>query len=391
MQNNIEDLFNGNKVGDKDIQPMDHISAMNGSNLSTPSVTHENSQTNVKTYRLIIQIDKIRGKPGPKCKKVLPLIKFNNTKDAETNESDTVKKRPLQNIDLSPIKKPCAQGTCKLKKCTLKSKLEFQCELCDKYYIAKTEEAKNFSCTKCFKSFSDSQSLYAHAKTHFGCDICLTECTTQMTYDKHIRLHVSTDPQYPYKCHQCHKIFEMKEGVKQHCLVEHPKIALQNTTIQVSPSLTKIAPKQNDNYFCINCNIGFTSDQAYRTHINSHGKKEGFTCNITNEASNIIAVPNPLTGNQIGILQPVKFSCRVCSKQFDNFDEVNLHTRTHLQESGEELKCNICKKSFKNNAEFSEHLKHHLSRAHPCPICSKAFINKTTLNTHLKTHSASVK
>ncbi|XP_036146724.1 zinc finger protein 182 isoform X3 [Monomorium pharaonis] len=258
MQNNIEDLFNGNKVGDKDIQPMDHISAMNGSNLSTPSVTHENSQTNVKTYRLIIQIDKIRGKPGPKCKK-------------------------------------------------------------------------------------------------------------------------------------CHKIFEMKEGVKQHCLVEHPKIALQNTTIQVSPSLTKIAPKQNDNYFCINCNIGFTSDQAYRTHINSHGKKEGFTCNITNEASNIIAVPNPLTGNQIGILQPVKFSCRVCSKQFDNFDEVNLHTRTHLQESGEELKCNICKKSFKNNAEFSEHLKHHLSRAHPCPICSKAFINKTTLNTHLKTHSASVK
>lgn len=107
-----------------------------------------------------------------------------------------------------------------------------------------------------------------------------------------------------------------------------------------------------------------------------------------NEANNII-VPNPLTGSQIGILQPVKFSCRVCSKEFDNVREVDLHTRTHLEDVEEDLKCNICKKSFKSSTAFSEHLKHHLSRAYPCPICSKAFINKTTLKIHLKTHSYS--
>lgn len=125
----------------------------------------------------------------------------------------------------------------------------------------------------------------------------------------------------------------------------------------------------------------------YRNHLSSHGKKEGLSCNI-NETNKIIPVPNPLTGSQIGILQAVKFSCRVCSKEFDNVGEVDSHTRTHL-DTEEGLKCNICKKFFKSNVAFSEHLKQHLARAHPCPICSKAFINKTTLKIHLKTHSDS--
>lgn len=375
MQENIEDLFSGNK----DTQSMNQVTAINGSTLST-SMTHGNSQANAKTYRLIIQIDKIRGKPAPKCKKIMPLIKFKSTINTGTNESGTaIKHRSLR-------MKPCPQGLCKLKKCMYQSKPAFQCEVCDKYYIVQTGEIKNFLCTKCNKTFPNSQSLQEHVKKHFKCDICQTECTNQLAYDKHVRLHVSTDPQNPYKCHQCHMVFDVKDGIKQHCLAEHPKICVQNV-IQVSP-LPPIAPKQYD-YFCLSCNIGFSQAESYRNHINSHAKEEGFTCNITNQTKNIIPVPNPLTGNQIGILQPVKFTCRVCSKQCDNIDEVNMHTRTHLEDSGEDLKCNICKKNFKDSVQFSEHLKHHLSRAYPCPICSKAFINRTTLNIHLKTHSVS--
>lgn len=121
-----------------------------------------------------------------------------------------------------------------------------------------------------------------------------------------------------------------------------------------------------------------------RNHVNCHTQKEGIRCNIA-EPSNIISVPTPITGGQIGILRAVTFSCRVCSKEFDNVAEVDKHTRTHL-ENAEEHKCNICKKMFKTSAQLNEHLKHHLSRAHPCPICPKAFINRTTLKIHLKTH-----
>jgi len=229
---------------------MDHV-AMNGSAISTSAI-HENSQTNAKTYRLIIQIDKIRSKPAPKCKKILPLT-FNNAKN--TNESGTGKKfLPL-------LKKPCANGGCKLKNCIYNSKLAFQCELCDKYYLAKTQEAKSYFCTKCFKTFPDSQSLYAHIRKHFVCDICLTEFISQVSYDKHIRLHVSIDPLYPYKCHQCNKTFDVKDSVKQHWLDEHK--GLQNTVLQITSPISIITPKQTD-YSCKICNINFTSDQTYR-------------------------------------------------------------------------------------------------------------------------------
>ncbi|XP_072759329.1 uncharacterized protein [Anoplolepis gracilipes] len=374
MQDNAEDTANRNKAN----VSIDGTVAVNGSATSS-SVLQENVQTNTKTYRLIIQIDKIRGKPSPKCKKTVPSIMVNN--DAKViSEQEKSKLRPLF------IKRPCGQGGCKLRRCVYNSKLAFQCELCNKYYVTKKEEIKSYSCTICSKSFPNPQALYMHIKKHFTCDICETECSSQTGYDKHVRLHVSTDPLCPYKCHQCQKTFELKESVKQHCL-EHPKIKLQKSLFQVSPSVTTIISPQND-YRCVNCNINFKSDQAYRNHISSHGKNEGLSCNISPETNKIIPVPNPLTGSQIGILQPVKFSCRVCSKEFDNVGEVDLHTRTHL-DTEEDLKCNICKKSFKSSLAFSEHLKQHLARAHPCPICSKAFINKTTLKIHLKTHSDS--
>ncbi|EFN62848.1 Zinc finger protein 425 [Camponotus floridanus] len=373
-QDNAEDTTSGNKAN----ASADETVAVNGSATSS-SVLQENLQTNTKTYRLIIQIDKIRGKPGPKCKKILPLLMLNNDTKA-TNEQEKSKLRPLF------IKKPCVQGNCKLRRCVYNSRLAFQCELCNKYYITKKEEIKSYSCTICSKNFPNPQALYMHIRKHFTCDICETECNSQPSYDKHVRLHVSTDPLCPYKCHQCKKTFELKESVKQHCL-EHPKIKVQKSLLQVSPPpITTIISPQND-YRCMNCNISFKSDQAYRNHLSSHGKKEGLSCNI-NETNKIIPVPNPLTGSQIGILQPVKFSCRVCSKEFDNVGEVDSHTRIHL-DTEEGLKCNICKKFFKSNVAFSEHLKQHLARAHPCPICSKAFINKTTLKIHLKTHSDS--
>lgn len=376
MQDNAEDTASGNKVN----VSVDETVAVNGS-ATSGSVLPENPQT--KKYRLIIQIDKIRSKPGPKCKKTMPLIVLDNETKV-MSEPDKNKLRPLF------IKRPCVQGSCKLRRCVYNSKLAFQCELCHKYYVTKKEEIKSYSCTICDENFPNPQALYMHIRKHFTCDICETECSSQIGYDKHVRLHVSTDPLCPYKCHQCQKTFELKESVKQHCLDIHclgsPKIKLQKSLLQVSPPIATIISPQND-YRCMNCNICFKSDQAYRNHISSHGKKEGLSCNIS-ETNKIISVPNPLTGSQIGILQAVKFSCRVCSKEFDNVGEVDLHTRTHL-DTEEDLKCNICKKFFKSNLAFSEHLKQHLARAHPCPICSKAFINKTTLKIHLKTHSDS--
>ncbi|XP_014469495.1 PREDICTED: zinc finger protein 90-like [Dinoponera quadriceps] len=342
VSNNKADMSNNN------------VTAVNGSAAST--TTGENCEKNKEIYRLTIQIDKIRGKPGPRCKKLVPpLLKSNDMKDFSTGNE----KEKIQLLQ-SPTKKACALGSCKLRKCVCNSKLAFQCEICNKYYVTKKEvspdDVDNFIHHSNSLGLQCLSNVYQEAKKHFLCDICQTESNTQLMYDKHVRCHVSTDPSYPYKCHLCARIFELKEDVKQHYLNDHPRLKILNTLRQITSS-TKVTAQQND-HLCPSCNVSFSNEQAYRNHMYSHKKKESLRANIK-ETNNIIPVPNPLTG-QIGILQPVKFSCNVCFKEFDNVGEVDIHTRTHLKQN--------------------------LSRAYPCPICSKAFINKTTLKIHQKTH-----
>jgi hypothetical protein len=254
----VEEPTSGNKV---DVA-INHVVAMNGSTTSG-SITHTNLQMHTKMYRLMIQIDKMRSRPGPKCKKLVPFIMMHNDAKHFTMSEHEMKKNQLS-LQKPIAQKVCAKGNCKLKKCIYGSRPALQCELCDKYYVTKKEEDKNYSCSICFKTFSNPQLLYVHIRKHFICDICQTECSSQMAHDKHVRLHVSTDPLYPYKCHQCAKIFDLKEGVKQHCLTEHPKTKFQNTFLQVtSPSVVTRARQQNE-YRCVSCNISFQHDQSYR-------------------------------------------------------------------------------------------------------------------------------
>ncbi|XP_031842528.2 uncharacterized protein LOC116431363 isoform X1 [Nomia melanderi] len=365
--------------------PIENEIPLNG---STPlkSELYQTVKIGKKQYRLTIQIDKIYGKPCPRSRKLMILAQLKKeTQKLSRNTTDIDQKD--QFLHKSTRKADCAKGGCKLKKSIYDSKPAFQCEHCDKYYVMKKSDnqGEKNTCTICNKTFLSLQSLNNHTKTHFICDMCQTECSSQVIYDTHMKLHVSSDPVNPYKCHQCTEIFELEDDVRQHCLIVHPTIKLQNTILQVTASPLTQLPQQQD-HRCVSCNITFRNEQAYRNHISSHKKKEGIRCSIT-DTNNVFPVPNPLTGSQIGILRAVKFSCRVCSMEFDNVGEVDRHTRTHLEEDNEEeRKCNTCKKQFKTNAQLNEHLKTHESRTHPCPVCSKTFINRTTLKIHLKSH-----
>lgn len=243
--------------------PSDHEISLNGSAHIKPELYQE-AVIGKKLYCLTIQIDKIYGKPCPRSKKLRVLAQLiKGSQQFNENTNNIIQgDQSLEKINRKAI---CAKGGCKLKKSIYDSKPAFQCEHCDKYYVMKksdNQEEKN-TCTICHKSFSSSQSLYLHTKTHFVCDVCQTECSSQVTYDKHIRLHVSTDPLYPYKCHQCTETFELKEDVRQHYLIVHPTIKLQSTILQVTaPSLAQQIPQQD--YRCVSCNITFRNEQAYR-------------------------------------------------------------------------------------------------------------------------------
>ncbi|XP_043669742.1 zinc finger protein 431-like [Vespula pensylvanica] len=372
---------------------------VNGSDATT-SMPYKEIEIGKNIYRLTIQIEKIHAEPDSDTKEpiVLPnqevedtaisnnemLILKNEPESSEMNNEPPAEKM----VKINKVKKPsCLKGGCKLKKVVYEMKPAFQCEQCNKYYVMKKYNAqieKTNICTVCQKSYASPQSLYLHIKKHFICDMCQTECNSRLSFDIHVKSHVNTDPLFPYKCHRCIEIFDTKEEIRNHYILMHPSIKFEGIgRAKISP----VIQLTQQEYLCPTCNITFRNEHAYRNHINCHTQKEGIRCNIA-EPSNIISVPTPITGGQIGILRAVTFSCRVCSKEFDNVAEVDQHTRTHL-ENAEEHKCNICKKMFKTNMQLNEHLKHHLSRAHPCPICPKAFINRTTLKIHLKTHGDS--
>lgn len=250
----IEDSPSGNKAN----VSIKNATAVNGA--ASSSTIGGKCDKNKEIYRLTIQIDKIRGKPGPRCKKLIPLLMLNNDmKNLTTDEHETRKRiQSLQNR----MKKTCKQGNCKIKKSIFNSKPAFQCEICNKYYMTKKEDQDDKDNSIYGMTSPGSQSSNVSVKKHFICDICQTESNTQLMYDKHVRYHVSTDPSYPYKCHLCTKIFELKEDVKQHCLNDHPKLKTLNSLRQ-NTLPTKVAAQQND-YQCTSCNITFSNEQAYR-------------------------------------------------------------------------------------------------------------------------------
>lgn len=257
-------IFQVDKINRKDKMDIsDHEISLNE---SANNIKHESQKviTGKKLYRLTIQIDKIYGKPCPRSKKLkllAQLVKRNQQFLDNTNNTS----QSNQSLETITRKAICAKGGCKLKKSIYDSKPAFQCEYCDKYYITKKSDNQDDEkkiCTVCHKTYL-SQFLYLHSKTHLTCDMCQTECSKQITYDKHIRLHVSTDPLHPYKCHQCTETFEVKEDMRQHYLIAHPTVKLQNTIFPVTPSLTQQIPHQQD-YRCVSCNITFRNEQAYR-------------------------------------------------------------------------------------------------------------------------------
>lgn len=250
-------LLQNSASGNKADVSINNMAAVNGSAMST---TDGNCEKNKEYYRLTIQIDKIRGKPGPRCKKLIPLLMLNNDmKDLATGELGIGKKS--QSLQGS-VKKACTQGSCKIRKCMDNSKLAFQCEICKKCYVGtRKQDGQDDKRNMVYATSPDSRSSNVHVKKNFICDICQTESSTQLMYDKHVRHHVSTDPLYPYKCHLCMKIFELKEDVKQHCLNEHPKLKVVNTLRPITSPI-KIAARHT--HQCTSCNITFSNEQAYR-------------------------------------------------------------------------------------------------------------------------------
>ncbi|XP_046416350.1 zinc finger protein 652-like isoform X1 [Neodiprion fabricii] len=288
---------------------------------------------------------------------------------------------------------PCLKTGCKLKKTILHSKPVFQCERCNKYYVVKenAKSANAWACYICQESMPNAELLGYHIKKHFNCDICQLQCMTQLSFDKHRKHHVSTDPLLPYKCHKCSSTFEVKADVRQHCADKHSKNQKREAMTEERTE-KEVEAKQTSSgqvsFQCEYCYVSFKTEQAYKSHVHLHMGNSGYECGV---CCKNFQTTKHLAAHQARHSEPVK-----ASKGLSIIQNRQPKTRTiavakeNPQKQQSPHPCTICNKILESESALDIHIRGHLSNARRCPLCHKAFINKTTLGIHFKTHKKAV-
>ncbi|KAK0183393.1 hypothetical protein PV327_001439 [Microctonus hyperodae] len=329
--------------------------------LQQPSVTG-------KSYKLLIQIDKVRARPGPKSKKrQLMTITTNHYK--QLTQCQKIEKKDLN----ESIKKDDI---------IINLDTDSSCNSPEKNSTAIQDDVsieKNLQCSICQKFFDSNRTLFMHKKTHMFCQYCGKQFDRKLLFDYHEKLHFSTDPTLPYKCHLCPTKFSDKQAIKVHNELFHTsqsKIKGDKSMVLLDNSFSeKFAVKQLK-YQCEICKVFMKNEDSLRSHRASH---EG---EIKIPNGDITHKMNSKSNHE----RNTKYLCKVCCKEFETPAEAEAHTYTHVEIIETEHKCNICKKTFNSRQMLSDHLAHHLSHAYHCVVCRKAFINRTTLKIHMRTH-----
>lgn len=114
-------------------------------------------------------------------------------------------------------------------------------------------------------------------------------------------------------------------------------------------------------YICDECHKVYQSALCYKTHMSVHAVERG------------------------------DFTCLVCSKNFENKEEIDYHLKKHLgsrtllSENDKKHSCTECLKKFFSKKDLERHkIVHTKAKDFLCEHCPQTFGRQDHLNRHLK-------
>uniref|UniRef100_A0A1Q3EXF8 C2h2-type zn-finger protein n=1 Tax=Culex tarsalis TaxID=7177 RepID=A0A1Q3EXF8_CULTA len=301
---------------------------------------------------------------------------------------------------------------------------------------------KPFTCTVCYKSFSNQQLLKEHQRNvirKFFCRQCFRGFMTQANLDNHLKCHVNSSPETK-KCCGCRKDFESETDLLAHSaeihkpdrtdnpdkpfeceicfrryptrksLLGHRRMIQQHQCGQCGEIFAKklflTAHEQNCHQGeselggrkrCCGCRLEFNSSKELLEHAlvthkpladqqdEGDDEKKPVECEICFKR---FSSKLNLAQHQKKASQDRKYSCKICGRTFHRAHDKTNHETTHSSDMP--YGCQICSRRFKNKLYLKSHYKTHAtsdSREFVCHECGKCFRTKDLLKTHSVTHS----
>ncbi|XP_073964275.1 zinc finger Y-chromosomal protein-like isoform X1 [Choristoneura fumiferana] len=197
-------------------------------------------------------------------------------------------------------------------------------------------------------------------ENNFECQVCKFTFETFGSIERHMNQHYRN-----YVCEECGAGFVNKLRLKVHI-----------KTLHVAGSFP-----------CISCKKMFTTQQKYRTHVDTVHKmlKKNKCPKCPERFAEYFKRQKHMV--EVHGLAPLKYKCNVCEKTYNRRYHLSCHMkRCHLEEK--EIQCQFCSYMCYTKGELTAHLvKHNSERAFECSVCKKSYARKKTLTEHMRIHN----